>query len=662
MQIIGKGARAVDNRNIVSDRLPQDGLEASSDVSVFMRRPPLKIGDLLLGRYRILGELGQGGMGQVFRCRDDVGGIEVAIKTLPPDVARDSAEMEEVRENFAIVEKLHHPNIAALKTLEADPATGAYYLVMELAHGVNLRQWRKTQGQPSQETTSPGRSRKVGLPDILPIIRQIALALDFAHENKVIHRDVKPSNVMVDAEGRVKVLDFGLAAQIYTSLSRMSRVRFGTSGTGPYMAPEQWEGQYQNAATDQYALAVLSFELLVGRCPFEGHEFGVLRESVLKSVPAYPPDMPPGIQAVLKRGLAKRREDRFATCRDFVAALEDATAVSASSRFARKAGAKWIVAAIAACALAIGGVSVVSRFQPVASGSRTIPNETPRPVPEALQTIPAVESAPTQTETPRTSDALRAPEEKVAPAAGATKLVREEKAAAQTEETPEKAMVPTPGRDWVSPATGMEFVWVEPMGIWVGKYEVTNEDYLRFSPDHDSGNANGIGLNDPRQPVAWVNHDDATAFIAWLNHQDKTALSDANYRLPTESEWIRFAQCGDDRPYPWGHSLPPTIGNYADETAARALGISEVISGYDDGCAATCPVEQSGQNDWGLHGVGGNVWEMTTKDGNPALHKAWFGASCMISSPELLKCDSRDVGNASLRYTSYGFRLVMSRP
>ena len=63
-----------------------------------------------------------------------------------------------------------------------------------------------------------------------------------------------------------------------------------------------------------------------------------------------------------------------------------------------------------------------------------------------------------------------------------------------------------------------------------------------------------------------------------------------------------------------------------------------------------------------MHGVGGNVWEMTTKDGNPALHKAWFGASCMISSPELLKCDSRDVGNASLRYTSYGFRLVMSRP
>lgn len=664
MQIIGKGARPVDNRNIVSDRIPQDGLEASGDASVFMRRPPLKIGDLLLGRYRILGELGQGGMGQVFRCRDDVGGIDVAIKTLPPEVARDSAEMEEVRENFAIVEKLHHPNVAALKTLEADPATGAYLLVMELASGVNLRQWRRSRVRPSREADGPGRAGTIDLADVLPIVRQIAAALDFAHDNKVIHRDVKPANVVVDAQGRVKVLDFGLAAQIHTSLSRLSRVRYGTSGTGPYMAPEQWEGQYQDAATDQYALAVLTFELLTGRCPFESREIGILRESVLKSAPAFPPEMPPGIQAALKRGLAKRREDRFGTCGELVAALAVEEPSARGSRKAGRQGGRKAVLAIATAvgALGLGGALAWPLIeQAVAklwrtSADPTVPGQDARPA------VPAVVSASPRTAEPPDSAAVRESPEPAVSAADANAPPRAEPAAPPTPEAPAaENPFPATGRDWVSPSTGMEFVWIEALGIWVGKYEVTNGEFLRFSPVHDSGTANEHDLNGHRQPVAWVNYDDAVAFIAWLNRQDQATLSAARYRLPTESEWIRFAQCGDDRLYPWGHSFPPTGGNYADETAGRRLGIPNAISGYDDGHAAASPVEQSGRNDWGLYGVGGNVWEMTTKDGQPDLHRAWYGASYLISSPELLQCRVRDIADESLRYTSYGIRLVLSR-
>ena len=170
----------------------------------------VKPGDLFLRRYRVLSELGQGGMGVVYRCQDEVGGIEVALKALPPELSQNSGEMEEVRENFRIVEKLYHPGIAAVKTLEKDAHTGDYYLVLELAQGVDLRRWRKQQGG------------KLSLAQAIPLLRQVALALDF-----------------------------GLAAQIQSSLSRVSQTHFSTSGTGSYMAPEQWRGQRQDGATDQ---------------------------------------------------------------------------------------------------------------------------------------------------------------------------------------------------------------------------------------------------------------------------------------------------------------------------------------------------------------------------------------------------------------------------
>ena len=149
----------------------------------------VKPGDLFLRRYRVLSELGQGGMGVVYRCQDEVGGIEVALKALPPELSQNSGEMEEVRENFRIVEKLYHPGIAAVKTLEKDAHTGDYYLILELAQGVDLRRWRKQQGG------------KLSLAQAIPLLRQVALALDFAHSRKIIHRDIKPGNVMVALDG-----------------------------------------------------------------------------------------------------------------------------------------------------------------------------------------------------------------------------------------------------------------------------------------------------------------------------------------------------------------------------------------------------------------------------------------------------------------------------
>jgi Protein kinase domain/PEGA domain/SLBB domain/zinc-ribbon domain len=274
-----------------------------------LRTRQFRAGEKLMERYRILGELGRGGMGVVYKCLDEVGGIEVALKALPPELSHNSGEMEEVRENFQLVTRLTHPNIAAVKNLERDPRNGDYYLILELAEGVDLRRWRKQRGG------------KVPLEEALPALKQIALALDYAHSRKIVHRDIKPGNIMVSSDGTVKVLDFGLAAQIQSSLSRVSQMHFSTSGTGPYMAPEQWRGKKQDGAADQYALAVSIYEIICGHPPFEAPDQVALRESVLRETPDRPVEISEAQWKVLERALAKEPGQRFANCTGMVEAL-----------------------------------------------------------------------------------------------------------------------------------------------------------------------------------------------------------------------------------------------------------------------------------------------------------------------------------------------------
>ena len=287
----------------------------------------IKVGDLILGRYKVLSELGQGGMGVVYRCFDETAGIEIALKSLPPELSHNALEMNDVRENFRLVSRLVHQNIAIYRNLERDAATGNCYLIMECVSGEDLRIWiRRKRGEGS-----------LTLKTVLPVIRQIASALDYAHEEKVIHRDIKPGNIMINAEGHVKVLDFGLAAQIQTSMTRVSMVSQDTGGTAPYMAPEQWRGKVQGATADQYALAVMTYEMLAGHLPFESTDVAVLREAVLNETPDPIESLPKSAQAALERAMSKAPAKRFRSCADFVSAL-DGKAVEAAAPAGPAAG------------------------------------------------------------------------------------------------------------------------------------------------------------------------------------------------------------------------------------------------------------------------------------------------------------------------------------
>ena len=584
-----------------------------------------KTGEKVLGRYRIQGELGQGGMGVVYKCFDEIGGIEVALKALPPELSHNSVEMEEVRENFQLVAKLVHQHIAAIRTLDRDAETGDYYLILELAEGLDLRRWRKQKGG------------KASLEDVLPILRHVAEALDYAHTRKIIHRDVKPANVMVAPDGTVKVLDFGLAAQIQTSLSRVSQVKYGTSGTGPYMAPEQWRGQYQDGASDQYALAVLAYELLSGHLPFESHDPVVLKQAVLDNVPERPGALDAAGWAALARGLAKERAARFGSCRELIEALAGREMKSESRKpktegrpksESRKPKAQWFVAAavvLLAAGLA-GWYFGIERPQQAADQARTASEARERERQKRL--YPALDQP--------WENSLGM---KFAPVPGTEVLF----CAWETRVRDFEAFAKATSHDATS-----------------GMYSLKNASWGQHG---DTWQSPGFSQG-PTHPVCGVSWEDAQAFCDWLSKKERAEgkiSAGQSYRLPREVEWN---QAVGRTKYPWGDEWPPPrgAGNYAGSEAKDENWPSNwaTIDGYRDNYPRTAPVGSFAANRYGLYDLGGNVWEWC-EDWYDSSQKSRVlrGASWDYNRPDNLLSSYRNDFTPDPRYYDIGFRCVL---
>lgn len=176
-------------------------------------------GEILCKRYEVLSQLGKGGMGIVYKCLDKVSGKTVALKTIAPELVRNHYEMELTKENFTLVSELHHPYIANYNALEFDSGRAGYYLVMEFVDGEDIRYYLRRMKKAGADTEKL----------ILRLLCQAAKALDYAHQKKIVHKDIKPANMMVDREGNLKLLDFGCGKNSFHNDSNPRQSSIGRS-------------------------------------------------------------------------------------------------------------------------------------------------------------------------------------------------------------------------------------------------------------------------------------------------------------------------------------------------------------------------------------------------------------------------------------------------
>ena len=318
-----------------------------------------------LGSYEIVDLLGAGGMGEVYRARDTRLGRDVAVKTLPDSVTQDPERLARFRREAQVLAALNHQHIAGIYGLE--DVDRHRFLVLELVDGETLAM--RIQRGP------------LTIEEAIPIAREIAEALESAHEKGIIHRDLKPANIALTSRDRVKVLDFGLAKaadgsgsagsgsvlNLPTITSPAMLTQAGTIlGTAAYMSPEQTRGRAADKRSDVWAFGCVLFEMLTGRRAFEGDEVSDTLAAILKSDPAWdalPPSLAPSIRTLLKGCLEKNHHERISdmsTARFVLkqAASDGLDVATHRSRFSMKHA--WGVVAIAAASVALGAAAAVA--------------------------------------------------------------------------------------------------------------------------------------------------------------------------------------------------------------------------------------------------------------------------------------------------------------
>jgi serine/threonine protein kinase/Tol biopolymer transport system component len=267
-----------------------------------------------LAHYEIASQIGKGGMGEVYKAKDKKLGREVAIKVLPEEFARDADRVARFQREAKLLASLNHPNIGSIYGLEE--SNGTHFLVLELVEGETLA---------DQIKRGP-----ISVEESLKLALQIAEALEAAHEKGIIHRDLKPANIKITDEGKVKVLDFGLAKAFAGSqedinlsnsptLSDAATQKGVILGTAAYMSPEQAKGKTVDKHADIWAFGVVFFEMLTGRQVFTGETVSDTLASVLAREPEWqrlPPNLHPRIRFLLERGLEKEPKNRYSGISD----------------------------------------------------------------------------------------------------------------------------------------------------------------------------------------------------------------------------------------------------------------------------------------------------------------------------------------------------------
>ncbi|HTU79446.1 MAG TPA: Stk1 family PASTA domain-containing Ser/Thr kinase [Solirubrobacteraceae bacterium] len=262
---------------------------------------------LIDGRYRVISRLGSGGMADVYLAHDTLLGREVAVKLLHHHFAEDQEFVERFRREASSAAGLSHPNIVAI--FDRGEWNGTYYIAMEYVAGRSLKTIVREQG-----ALDPAAA--------IEVVVQILRAARFAHRRGVIHRDLKPHNVILDEEGRARVTDFGIARAGASDMTLTGSIM----GTAQYLSPEQAQGLAVSASSDLYSIGVILYELLTGVVPFEGETAVAIAFKQVSAEP-YPPSavnpaLPASLDAVVLRALAKDPAERYASADELIAALE----------------------------------------------------------------------------------------------------------------------------------------------------------------------------------------------------------------------------------------------------------------------------------------------------------------------------------------------------
>lgn len=580
--------------------------------------PPFLPGTLLFQRYRVERELGAGGMGVVLLAKDEKLGKPVAVKMMPN---LDARGVEELRREVLRGMELTHPGIVRTYYFEHEGNQAA--IVMEYVKGKTLAGLAALEAGDCFDCNT-----------IAPWVLQLCEILHYAHtEAKIVHRDLKPRNVMLTKDGRIKVADFGISANLSEALTR-STTGFDNRGTPPYMSPQQIDGMRATYLDDIYSFGATLYDLFTGKPPFfRGNMLAIysqVREVVPPTMAARREDLgikdkfpiPMVWEDVVARCLSKNPADRPQSIEAIRQQLEAAGALhvaeairplhvggtSGSTSLPPAPGSSaglWVtIALVAAVGLGSGAFFALKN-----TGSK--PGPTPAPAPVSTPIAATATPRPT-TPPPESTPAI------------------------------------------YESSTGVKFLPVPGLSIRFAQSHTRYRDWEVFARTHPEWandpeksqwrnpvyrDALPVG-NEPDMPVVMVSWHDAVAFCQWLSATDSKRGKAVTYRLPTRDEWHAAWGTGD---YPWGSAWPPPRvngklpANYADQAArSRFGGNFPIIPDYADGFAGLAPVGTFAPNRLGLHDLGSNVQEWSQDEG-AGRRKLALGASWMTADKDLLR-------------------------
>ncbi len=285
------------------------------------------------GRYSLVKELGKGSMGVVYLAHDPDIDRPLALKVLRPDRVTSEDFVQRFLKEARAVGRLSHPGIVTVYDVGQDH--GTIYIAMELI-----------EGQPLNEIM---RERRLTLPEILEFGVHLAEILDYAHSRGIVHRDIKPPNILMTLDGKIKITDFGIARIEDTAAEQQTRLG-EVLGTPVYMSPEQTSGQTVDGRTDLYSLGVILYELVTGSRPYTGETLAALFRAITETIPTAPltlqPEIPPGLSEVIMRCLKKDPDERFGSGAELSQALNTVLGAPPEEAPPNPGRRAWLVAGL----------------------------------------------------------------------------------------------------------------------------------------------------------------------------------------------------------------------------------------------------------------------------------------------------------------------------